>query len=222
MITTNRHKGFLHSPIHLPDIETEYVDSKRYYKTPVGPLPSVTTVLGQKLRNQGIEDWKARVGEEEARKVSTQAAGRGTAVHDLCEKYLRNDPNYKKGAMPFNLVTFGSIKKHLDMCVGSVYAMEVPLWSKRLGTAGRTDLLAGWLGINSVVDFKTSKRKKDEADIESYFLQATVYSMMAEELTELKFPQIVVIIAVDHEDTAQVFVRDREQYVKRTLEVFCQ
>jgi hypothetical protein len=219
MITTNRHKGFLHNPVYLPDLETEYVDGKRYYKTPAGNLPSVTTVLGQKLKNPGLEAWKARVGEEEVKRVSTQAAGRGSAVHLLCEKYLSNDPDYKRGAMPFNLVTFSSIKKHLDLCIGTVYGLEVPLWSKRLGTAGRTDLLAGWLGVNSVIDFKTSKRKKEEEDIQSYFLQATVYSMMAEELTEHKFPQIVVIIAVDHED-AQVFVKNRDQYVDRALEVF--
>lgn len=220
MITTNRNKPFAQNSIYLPDIETETIDGKRYYKTPYGPLPSVTTVLGEKLHNQGIADWKARVGEEEARKVSTQAAGRGTAVHELCEKYLRNDPDYKKGAMPFNLVTFGTIKKHLDLCVGSIYAMEVPLYSKKLGTAGRTDLLAGWLGVNSVVDFKTSKRLKKEDDIESYFLQATCYSMMAEELTELKFPQIVIIIAVDHEDIAQVFVKQRDDYVDKVLKIF--
>jgi hypothetical protein len=219
MITTNRHKGFLHNPVYLPDLETEYVDGKRYYKTPAGNLPSVTTVLGQKLKNPGLEAWKARVGEEEVKRVSTQAAGRGSAVHLLCEKYLSNDPDYKRGAMPFNLETFSSIKKHLDLCIGTVYGIEVPLWSENLKTAGRCDLLAGWYGTNSVIDFKTSKRKKDEEDIQSYFLQATVYSMMAEELTEHKFPQIVVIIAVDHDD-AQVFVRNRDQYVDRVLEVF--
>jgi genome maintenance exonuclease 1 len=221
MITTNRHKGFLHNPVYLPDLETEYVDGKRYYKTPAGNLPSVTTVLGQKLKNPGLEAWKARVGEEEAKRVSTQAAGRGSAVHLLCEKYLSNDPDYKRGAMPFNLVTFSSIKKHLDLCIGTVYGLEVPLWSKRLGTAGRTDLLAGWLGVNSVIDFKTSKRRKEEEDIQSYFLQATVYSMMAEELTEHKFPQIVVAIAVDHDD-AQIFVKNRDDYVDRALEIFAE
>ena len=221
MITTNRHKGFLHNPVYLPDLETEYVDGKRYYKTPAGNLPSVTTVLGQKLKNPGLEAWKARVGEEEAKRVSTQAAGRGSAVHLLCEKYLSNDPDYKRGAMPFNVVTFSSIKKHLDLCIGTVYGLEVPLWSKRLGTAGRTDLLAGWLGVNSVIDFKTSKRRKEEEDIQSYFLQATVYSLMAEELTEHKFPQIVVAIAVDHDD-AQIFVKNRDDYVDRALEIFAE
>lgn len=220
MITTNRHKGFLHNPIYLHDMETEYVDGKRYYKTPAGNLPSVTTVLGQKIKNPGLEAWKARVGEEEVKRISTQAAGRGSAVHLLCERYLSNDPDYKRGAMPFNVATFSTIKKHLDLCVGTVYGMEVPLWSEKLGTAGRTDLLAGWLGVNSVIDFKTSKRKKEEGDIESYFLQATCYSLMAEERTVLKFPQIVIVIAVDHEEP-QVFVKNRDQYVDRVLEVFC-
>jgi len=42
---------------------------------------------------------------------------------------------------------------------------------------------------------------------------------MAEERTELKFPQIVVVIAVDHEES-QVFVRNRDMYVDRVLQVF--
>lgn len=50
-------------------------------------------------------------------------------------------------------------------------------------------------------------------------LQATCYGMMAEELTGLNFPQIVVIIAVDHEPT-QVFVKPRDLYVDRVLEIF--
>lgn len=219
MLTTKRPSGFLYSPLDLPDMESEIVDGKRYYKTPVGPLPSVTTVLGQKIQNRGLQEWKDRVGEEQVRKVSTQATNRGSAVHELAEKYVRGDPNWKRGAMPFNLETFMKIKPHLDLGLGTVYGIEVPLWSERLGTAGRTDLLAGFRGYNSVVDFKTSKRKKEEADIESYFLQATCYSLMAEELTSLKFPQVVIIVAVDH-DEAQVFIKDRDQYVSRVLEVF--
>jgi genome maintenance exonuclease 1 len=88
-----------------------------------------------------------------------------------------------------------------------------------LKTAGRTDLLAGWQGVNSIIDFKTSKRPKKEQYIENYFIQATCYSLMAEERTALKFPQIVIVIAVDHEDP-QIFVRNRGQYVDRVLEIF--
>ena len=121
--------------------------------------------------------------------------------------------------MPTNIETFSRIRPHLDEHVGTIYGAEVPLWSEKLKTAGRMDLLAGWRGINSVIDFKTSRRIKTEDHIESYFLQATCYSMMAEERTGMKIPQIVIIIAVDHEET-QVFVKEREDYVQKVLRIF--
>lgn len=210
---------FLHNFINLPTLEAVTTPEGRMYMTPVGPLPSVTTVLGRHGSDQWLKDWKARVGEEEARKVSTQAATRGTAVHSICENYLMNR-DYKKGVMPFNLDTFSRIKPHLDRNIGSIYGIEVPLWSAELKTAGRCDLLAGWNGINSVIDFKTSKRPKDESKILSYFLQATCYSLMAEERTGLRVPQIVIAIAVDHED-AQIFTKDRDQYVPMVKKLFC-
>lgn len=216
---TKRPEGFLYNPVNLPDLETIEKEGKRFYRTPCGDFPSVTTVLGERLNKEKLEEWKVRVGPEEVAKVSQQASVRGTAVHELAEKYLKNDPNWKRGAMPFNLETFMKIKPYLDVGLGTIYGIEVPLWSERLKTAGRSDLLAGYRGYNSIIDFKTSKRKKKEEDIESYFLQATCYSLMAEELTSLKFPQIVVIIAVDH-DEVQVFSKNRELYVKKVLEVF--
>ncbi len=213
-----RAKQFLHSFVNLPDLETTSIDGKRHYITPVGNFASVTTVIGEKLPKDGLNAWRARIGEEEAEKVMNQAAHRGTAIHSICENYLMN-LDYKKGVMPFDLDTFSRIKPFLDKNVGSVYGIEVPLWCQKLKTAGRADLLAGWCGINSVIDFKTSRKIKKEDHIEGYFIQATCYSIMAEQLTGLKFPQIVVIIAVDHEPT-QVFVKDRNLYVDRVLEIF--
>lgn len=219
MITVTRTKKFVHNLIDVPKCPRVEIDGQRYYDTPAGKFKSVTTILGEKMDKSHLDAWKKRVGEEEARKVSTQAATRGSAIHALAESYLLNDPDWKRGAMPFNLELFSKIRPVLDLHVGSVYGIEVPLYSARLRAAGTCDLLAGFRGINSVVDFKTSKRIKKEEDIESYFLQATAYSIMAEEVTPHKFPQIAIVMAVDHED-AVVFVKDREQYVDRVLEVF--
>jgi len=219
LFTTKRTKDFLHNFVDLPDLETVSVDGKRHYVTPEGTFPSVTTVLSEKLSKDGLEAWRLRVGEEEARKISTQAANRGTAIHALAESYLLNNKDWKKGAMPANLDTFSRIKPHLDLNVGTIYGVEVPLWSSKLKTAGRTDLIAGWKGINSIIDFKTSRKLKAENQIEGYFIQATCYSLMAEERTSLKVPQIVIIVAVDHEDT-QVFVKNRDDYVERTLSIY--
>lgn len=220
MITTTRHKGFLHSPIYLPDLESYENEQGRFYKTPAGDFQSVTTILGKSLDRTGLNKWIEAIGEAEAKKILVQAGIRGTAIHSLCEKYLMNDPDYKKGAMPVNLMTFNTIKKYLDLYVGTVYGNEVSLWSAKLKTAGRSDLLAGWNGINSIIDFKTARKKKSEEMILGYFIQAACYSLMAEELTGMKFPQIVIVMAVDHEDP-QVFVKDRKDYEDLVYKIFC-
>ena len=210
---------FSHNLLEFTPCPRVTIDGTRYYDTPVGLFKSVTTILGERLDKSGLEAWRARVGEEQAQRVSTQASRRGTAIHSLAESYLMNDPDWNRGAMPFNLYTFSSIKPILDENIGSVYGVEIPLYSAELRAAGTCDLLAGYAGINSVVDFKTSKRVKREEDIEGYFIQATAYSVMAEELTGLSFPQIVIIMSVDH-DNPLVFVKRRDDYIERTREVF--
>ncbi len=219
MFTVKRTKKFVHNFIHVEQSPRVEIDGIRHYQTPAGTFKSVTTILGEKLDKSGLLAWKERVGEEEAAKVSTQASRRGTAIHNLAEAYLMNDENWKKGAMPVNLDTFSHIRPILDLNIGSIYGIEIPLYSAHLKAAGTCDLLAGFHGINSIIDFKTSKRIKKEEDIEGYFLQATAYSMMAEELTDLKFPQIVIIMSVDNEESL-VFIKQRDDYVDRVLEIF--
>jgi genome maintenance exonuclease 1 len=219
MFTVKRTKEFLHSFVTVPAIERVEIDGVRHYRTPEGDFRSVTSILGERLDKTGLIEWKERVGEEEANKISTQAANRGTAIHALAEAYLLNNKDWKRGAMPVNLDTFSKIRPILDLNIGSVYGIEIPLYSAKLKTAGTCDFLGGYGGINSVVDFKTSRRIKDESHILSYFLQATAYSLMAEELTDLKFPQIVVIIAVDHEEP-EVFIKKRDEYVDTVFRVF--
>jgi genome maintenance exonuclease 1 len=213
-------KQFVFEPYEFEELDTTYTpEGKRYYVHPDGSMfPSVTTVLGNALPKDSLEAWRKRVGEDEAKRVSTQAAGRGTAIHSICEKYMLGE-DYKRGVMPVNLATFNSIKPKLDDHVGRVFGLEAPLYSRTLNTAGRTDCVAEWNGIKSIIDFKTSKRLKEESWIYSYFLQATCYSMMVEERTDLSIDQIVIVIAVDHEDP-QVFVRDSRSFRKDVTGIF--
>jgi genome maintenance exonuclease 1 len=77
----------------LGDIEltTIYENGKRLYITPTNEkYPSVTTVLSN-YKKEGIIQWRKRIGEEQANKISTQASRRGTKVHKLCENYLNNE-----------------------------------------------------------------------------------------------------------------------------------
>ena len=213
-------KIFNHELVNEIDITTESIEGKRYYVLPDGrKFRSVTTVLSDALDKTALYEWRKRVGDSEANKISTQAARRGTAVHSIAERYVLNEDNYIKDAMPSSVDSFNSLKSILDSSVGTVYGVESPLYSVALNTAGRCDLIAEFNDTPSIIDFKTSRKLKKEEWIESYFLQTTVYSMMFEWMYKISIPQIAIMIAVDHEEP-QLFVKDRKQYIDRVLEIF--
>ena len=216
-----RARTFEHYFMQFRDIESYMKDGKRYYKTADGhSYPSVTSVLGAKKDKTHLDAWIKRVGADTAEKIKVQAGNRGTAIHTICESYLLNEERYPDKVMPANVATFKKIKPVLDTRMGNVYAIEAALFSKTLNTAGRTDCIAEFDGVLSIVDFKTSLKLKKEEWITDYFLQATCYSLMAEELSTLVIPQIAIIIAVDGENEAQVFVKPKAEYVDQVRIVF--
>lgn len=211
---------FKHIPdFSLPHLKVEQRENGRFYITPEGnAYPSVTTVLGSAGDKQWYEDWIARVGKEEAERITRQAGRRGTAVHEIAEKYLLNDSEYVKGQMPANIVSFKSIKPLLDKHLGLIAGLELPLYSDFLRVAGRSDCIAKWDGIWSIVDFKTSKREKKKDDIHNYFMQASCYSQMFFERTGKMIPQIVIIITVD-DSPPQLFVERAKDWLPKFIEL---
>lgn len=198
------------------DLATETINGKRFYVTPDGKkYPSVTTITSQHNK-QSIMEWRKRVGEEEANRISSRAAGRGTQVHKLCEDYLNNNLDYAKGHMPSNLVMFKKIQPIIDEYINNIHAIEVPLYSHHLRTAGRVDCIAEFDGKISVIDFKTANNAKEENKIRNYFMQCTAYAIMFEERTGIPVPRIAVVIAVDS-DEPQVFVKKRNEFVEDFL-----
>jgi genome maintenance exonuclease 1 len=186
-------------PKDLTDLKSEtFPDGKRYYTLPDGTrLPSVTTVLGAQ-KKQAIMEWRRRVGEEKANKISKQATSRGTNVHTLCERYLNNEP--LGVIMPDALEMFKSVKPTLNR-INNIHYQECALWSKQLGMAGRVDCIAEFDGKLSVIDFKTSKRVKGRNDILDYFWQTTAYSLMYEELIGIPIDNLVIIMAVEDSES---------------------
>lgn len=210
---------FTHKDYQLDELETETINGKRYYVTPTGKLPSITTVLSI-LSRDGIKAWRKRVGEAEANKISTKAARRGTKVHAMCEDYINNDLDAKK-YLPSDRETFNSLKPVLDEHLDNVYAQEVPLWSDYLGVAGRVDCIAEWDNKIAVVDFKTSRKLKKKEYISSYFMQAAAYAVMWEERTGIPINKIVILIAVDGEEP-QIFEERRDNYIQQCVETIAQ
>ena len=198
-------------------LPTENIDGKRYYITPTGEkYPSVTSVTGLMSRD-GIKQWRKRVGEETANKISTQAARHGTSAHQLFEDYIKND-NFEekfKSAMPTTQQAFISLEKELNK-IGTVHALEAPLYSHELQMAGRVDCIAEYFGDKiSIIDFKTSRKPKERKWIQNYFIQETAYAKMFEELTGEKVHSIITMIAVSDGSSQMFHEKPSEKYVEK-------
>jgi len=197
------------------DLKAETTPEGRRYITPEGEsYASVTTVLTE-YNKKAIMEWRERVGEEEANKVSAQASSRGTRVHSLCETYLKNElsPMKISTMMPDAKELFYKIKPFLDTHIGRVYALEQALYSDKLRIAGRVDCIAEWDDKLSVIDFKTASKEKNEDWIENYFMQCSAYAEMFEERTGKPIDQIVVAIAVAN-GNPQIFVKEKQDYLR--------
>ena len=204
-------------PKSLQDLKsTTFPDGKRYYQLPDGTrLPSVTTVIGAK-KKEAILEWRRRVGDEVANKISKQATSRGTNLHTLCEKFLNNDPKYLLGSMPDALEMFKSVKPLLNR-INNIHYQEQALWSAKIGMAGRVDCIAEFDGVLSVIDFKTSKRIKTKQDIPDYFAQCTAYSMMYEELIGQPIDQLIIIMAVENSEPL-LFIEKTSDHINNLVE----
>ncbi len=196
----------------LPKIIREDTDHGRYYHTPTGnKYPSITTILGY-FKSQGLLDWRKRIGEEKANDILHRAGIRGTKLHNLIEKYLRNEPDLYKGIMPDMKTMFLDMKRHIDK-IDNIQYIECPLYSDVLGTAGTADTIGRFDRVLSVIDYKSSLKEKKEEYITNYFEQASAYAIMYEERTNIPIDQIVIMIGCDGSNDPQVFIKQKKDYI---------
>lgn len=180
----------------------------RSYLTPTGAAyPSVTSVMGL-LKAQSIQEWRKRVGEEEANRISARASKRGTSIHSLCEDYLKTgsaSPN------PFDHEMFTSLRPFLDR-IDNIHCLETQMYSHHLQVAGTVDCIAEFDGKLHVIDFKTSAKVKERDWIHDYFMQTSAYAVMFEELTGIPVARLLIVMGVDDNDPL-VFQEKRNDWI---------
>jgi len=186
-------------------LETVEISGKRHYKTPTGIFPSVTTVTGWQKQQQ-FARWRKENPEE-----SLRVCDRGTKLHGLIESYLKNE-EVQVGETKTEDQLFRLMKPKIDK-INNIHALESCLWSKTVGLAGRVDCIAEYNKQLTVIDFKGSTKPKIKEDIENYFVQATAYALMWQELTGEKCKKICIIMGSER-GTCQVFEENVIDFVK--------
>ena len=162
------------------------------YHSPSGTYPSITNVLYEIISKPGIQAWRDKVGKEEADKITSKAARRGTKIHTYIERYLEGDENYLEEAPADHKELIKYAIPQIDEKIDNIRGVELGMWSEGLKVAGTSDLIADYEGELAVIDWKTATYIKKEEYILSYILQGTAYCRMLYELYGL-LPKKVVI-----------------------------
>ena len=199
------------------ELKTENINGKRIYETPNGDKYISITSLLSNLSKASIQKWRARVGEVEANKISTQASRRGTSVHNICESYIQNEDGYLEDQLPNVVEMFQSIEPLLNR-IDNIHVVEGSMWSDHLKLAGRTDLIAEFDGRLSGIDYKSSNKKKTWEMCNQYFMQGAFYAIAYEERTGIPVDTVVIIMAVQDEQPL-LFIEKRDEWIEPLKEV---
>jgi genome maintenance exonuclease 1 len=198
----------------LPQLERETIDGIRYYKVPdeeeLLRLVSITSITSH-FNKDIFVNWRKRVGEEKADKITRQATSRGTDMHTLVENYLYNRD--LPPVQPLSEFLFKIAKPELNK-INNIRALEGSLYSKQLGVAGTVDCIADYDGELSIIDFKTSKKPKPREWIEHYFVQAMAYGCMFYELTGIPVQKLVILMSCENGECVVYEERDKSKYIK--------
>ena len=196
------------------ELEANTIDGVRYYTLPSGKkAPSITSITSFYNR-QIFKNWREKVGEEPANKITKVATDRGTKFHDLVEKYLLNeDINSLKNVLPTTKARWIAARDALNN-IDKIHALEKPLYSEYFGIAGRVDCIAEYEGELAVIDFKTSKKIKPEKWLQNYFVQETAYACMYYEMTGISVKKIVTLMVADNGDVKVYEKRNKGEYIK--------
>jgi hypothetical protein len=184
----------------------------RAYVSPSGVhVPSVTTILDKTKDKSTLDAWVARVGQQEADRIKTEAAYVGTNMHSTLESILTGEPlsvarDWK--ALKGQHMGFKLAYTYLSQ-VTKVYGSEINLHYQDQ-YAGTTDLVAEYRGCLAIVDFKQSLKPKRHEYITDYFHQLAAYAIAHDEMCGTNIDFAAVLVAVQDGTTQEFTTTGRE------------
>lgn len=163
-------------------LEKTNLNGSRKYMTPDGfAVPSVTTILEAtkpEEKKKALQEWRKRVGEQKAKEITTEAAGRGTRMHKFLENYVKTGISGEPGKNPYSIQSHSMaeeiIRCGLNKCQ-EFWGTEVSLYFPEV-YAGTTDLVGVHDNIECIMDHKQTNKPKKREWIDDYFLQLAAYA----------------------------------------------
>lgn len=205
--------NFIYEPLKIPKLERKHIGEKRIYFDPneiEKQYISITTITSFFNRHIFV-DWRKKVGNEEADRITKAATTRGTDLHTLNECYLQG---ITPPIVPEISQKLFELNKPALNKIGKIYGIELGMYSDYLGIAGTCDLVAEYEGELSIIDYKTSKKPKPENWLEHYFVQCCAYAFMLKEITGMEVKKFVIIMSCENGELVVYEKKDVAKYIK--------
>ena len=155
------------------------LDGKRVYQCPDGnAVASVTTILDSTKDKTHLLEWRKRVGEETAKRITKEASGMGTRMHKYIENYINDGSWGTPGSNPYSQQAFKMaqvVHNNALKDVDEIWGSEVGLYFPKI-YAGTTDCVGQYKGNPCIIDFKQTNKPKKKEWVEDYFLQLVAYA----------------------------------------------
>ena len=186
---------------------------KRLYACPDGSkVPSVTTVLDSTKDKTFLIEWRKRVGDAEATRISTESAGLGTLMHTHLEYHVLGKER-PQGNNQVQLMARAMADTMINEAfpeIDEVWGIEAALYYPGL-YAGTSDMIGVHKGTPAIIDHKTTKKTKKKEWIEDYFLQCCAYALAHNEVHGTDIKKAVINI-IDRDAKLQSFVIEGNEF----------
>jgi hypothetical protein len=179
---------YIPTKFDYPSLEKTNLNGSRKYLTPDGfAVPSVTTILEAtkpEEKKKALQEWRKRVGEQKAKEITAEAAGRGTRMHKFLENHIKIGKSGEPGSNPYSIQSHTMaqtiINEGLSKCQ-EFWGTEVSLYFPEV-YAGTTDLVGVHDGSPAIMDHKQSNKLKKKEWIDDYFIQLAAYAAAHNEM----------------------------------------
>ena len=185
-------------------------------------LPSVTTILSATKDTTKLDEWVARVGQEEADRIKNDAATVGTYLHSVIERMvlMRDLPRPTNWQMVRGYEMGYRIVNAYFQNVSEVWGSEIALYYPEK-YAGTTDLIGVYRGQPAIIDFKQSNKPKKKEWIQDYFQQLAAYALAHDQVygTDINFGVVLMAVrdgsTMEFTTTGQEFKRHKDDWMRR-------
>jgi len=206
---------------NYPKSMRSLIKDERHYDIETKKLPSVTTILSATMpsgKKEKLQEWKDRVGNEEAERIKNEAANRGTAMHTIVEKYLSGEHYLDLTDLGQQAHKMGQtiVERGLKDQLTELWGNEATLYYPDL-YAGSTDIVGIYNDKETIIDLKQSNKPKQASWIGDYYLQLAGYILAHNYVYQTNIQQGVILMCTPKLEF-QKFVIDGEVLRNYTYE----